>query len=121
VFLCLAALFILSPAAGADIFGIPAPTGVAEGYLRAIGFRDAALALYLAGIACFSTRRAVSIVLGASVLIPACDVILVLTTGTAASWQIALHAVSGICLLILAAWISGRLRFLAPGSRFADG
>jgi hypothetical protein len=106
VFLCPGGLFIASPASGAAIFGIPAPNGVSAGYLRAIGFRDVALALYLVGLACFSTRRAVSLVLGASVFIPVCDVILVWSSGTAAPWQIALHVVSGGSLALVAVWIS---------------
>jgi hypothetical protein len=106
VFLCLGGLFIASPASGAAIFGIPAPNGVSAGYLRAIGFRDVALALYLVGLACFSTRRAVCLVLGASVFIPVCDVILVWSSGTAAPWQIALHVVSGGSLALVALWVS---------------
>ncbi len=106
VFLCLGGLFIVSPSAGAAIFGIPAPSGVPAGYLRAIGFRDVALALYLAGLACFSTRRAVCLVLMASVFIPFCDVILVWMSGSATFWQIALHGVSGAGLVLIAAWIS---------------
>jgi hypothetical protein len=105
VFLFLGGLFIVSPSAGAAIFGIPAPSGVSAGYLRAIGFRDVALALYLAGLACFSTRRAVGLVLSASVFIPFCDIILVWISGSAAFWQIALHGVSGAGLVLLAAWI----------------
>lgn len=106
VFLCLGGLFIASPASGAAIFGIPVPNGVSAGYLRAIGFRDVALALYLGGLACFSTQRAVCLVLGASVFIPVCDVILVWSSGTAAPWQIALHVVSGASLALVAVWVS---------------
>ncbi|WP_455985226.1 DUF4267 domain-containing protein [Methylorubrum extorquens] len=105
VFLCLGGLFIASPASGAAIFGIPAPNGVSAGYLRAIGFRDVALALYLGGLACFSTRRAVCLVLGASVFIPICDVILVWSSGTATPWQIALHVGSGASLALVAIWV----------------
>lgn len=105
VFLCLGGLFIVSPSAGAAIFGIPAPSGVSAGYLRAIGFRDVALAIYLTGLARFSTRRAVGLVLIGSVFIPVCDIILVWMSGSAAFWQIALHGVSGAGLVLLAAWI----------------
>lgn len=105
VFLCLGVLFTASPASGAAIFGIPAPNGFSAGYLRAIGVRDVALALYLGGLACFSTRRAVCLVLGASVLIPICDVILVWSSGTATPWQIALHAGSGASLALVAVWV----------------
>ncbi|WP_336489302.1 DUF4267 domain-containing protein [Methylobacterium nigriterrae] len=106
IFLCLGGLFIAFPTAGAAIFGIPAPSDVSAGYLRAIGFRDVALALYLGGLALFSTRRAVCLVLGASVFIPVCDVILVWSSGSAAAWQIALHVVSGAILVLIAAWVA---------------
>ncbi|GJD54039.1 hypothetical protein OPKNFCMD_6819 [Methylobacterium crusticola] len=106
VFLCLGALFVAAPTLGASIFGVPAPGDIGDAYLRAIGFRDAALALYLAGLACFSTCRAVCIVLGASTIIPICDIGLVLAVGTAAWWQIALHALSALCLIIVTACVS---------------
>ncbi|WP_238178971.1 DUF4267 domain-containing protein [Methylobacterium oxalidis] len=102
------------------MFGIPAPSGVSVGYLRAIGFRDVALALYLGSLALFSTRRAVCLVLGASVFIPVCDVILVWTLGSAAAWQIALHVLSGVMLALIAAWVSRRpsgAESLRPGGR----
>ncbi|WP_018261200.1 DUF4267 domain-containing protein [Methylobacterium sp. WSM2598] len=105
VFLCLSGLFIAAPTAGASIFGIPAPGNVSDAYLRAIGFRDAALALYLAGLVCFSSRRAVGIVLSATVLIPVCDVALVLSVGTAAWWQIGLHAISATILIVMSIWV----------------
>ncbi|WP_244424830.1 DUF4267 domain-containing protein [Methylobacterium nodulans] len=105
MYLCLSGLFIVAPTTGASIFGIPAPGNLADAYLRAIGFRDAALALYLAGLACFSSRRAVGIVLGATVLIPVCDVALVLAVGTAAWWQIGLHALNGVCLIVMTTWV----------------
>lgn len=106
VFLGLGALFVLSPSTGAAIFGLPAPGGLADGYLRAIGFRDLALALYLAGLAFLASRRSVSIVLGSSLVIPVCDTILVWSSG-AAPWQIALHLGSGAVLLVLTLWVSG--------------
>lgn len=110
VFLALAALFLAAPALGALIYGVPAPEGIGRISLRAIGARDAALALYLAGLALLSTRRAVAIVLAASLVIPACDLVLVLSAGTAAWWQVALHAVSAGVLALTALWLAGRDR-----------
>lgn len=103
VFLALGVLFLAWPGAGALIFGIPEPEGSGRTALRAIGARDAALALYLAGLALFATRRAVAIVLGASLVIPACD--LVLVADTAAWWQMALHGVSAGVLALVASWV----------------
>jgi hypothetical protein len=97
-------LFVAAPAVAASVFGIPAPVGPAEAYIRAIGFRDLALALYLAGLAAWSTRGALSLVLGASVLIPVCDIALVaLVSGP--SLSLLLHAAAGACLAGLAWWV----------------
>jgi hypothetical protein len=106
VFLALAALFLTAPALGALIYGVPAPDGPGRTYLRAIGARDAALALYLAGLSLFSTRRAVAVVLAASLVIPACDLALILSAGAAAWWQVALHAVSAGVLALTALWLA---------------
>ncbi|PIK70782.1 DUF4267 domain-containing protein [Methylobacterium frigidaeris] len=108
VFLTLGALFLAAPGLGALIYGVPAPAGLGQTYLRAIGARDAALALYLAGLALLSTRRAVAIVLGASLVIPACDLVLILSAGTATWWQVALHGLSAAVLALIALWLSGR-------------
>lgn len=105
VFAGLGGLFITAPALGAAIFGIPAPGGLGDAYLRAIGLRDAALALYLAGLAWAATRRAVCLVLGASTVIPFGDIALVLAAGTAAWWQIALHGLSAAVLIGVMGWV----------------
>jgi hypothetical protein len=104
-FLAIGILFIAAPRPAAVLFGIPAE-GPAEPYIRAIGFRDLALALYLAGLTLLSTRRAVATVLGASVLIPICDLAMVmLTTGLSSPGSLALHAAGGTALAILALWM----------------
>ncbi|KMO43307.1 hypothetical protein VQ02_00445 [Methylobacterium variabile] len=105
VFLALAGLFLAVPSLGALIYGVPEPTGIGRAYLRAIGARDAALSLYLAGLALVATRRAVALVLAASLVIPACDLALVLAAGTAAWWQVALHAASAGVLALTALWM----------------
>jgi len=104
-FLAIGVLFIAVPRPAALLFGIPAGSE-AEPYIRAIGFRDLALALYLAGLTLFSTRRAVATVLGASVLIPICDLALVmLTSGLSSPGSLALHATGGAVLAALAFWM----------------
>jgi hypothetical protein len=104
-FLAIGILFVAGPRPAAILFGIPAE-GPAEPYIRAIGFRDLALALYLAGLTLLATRRAVATVLGASVLIPVCDLVLVmLTTGLSSPGSLALHAAGGIVLAALALWM----------------
>ncbi|TGD98694.1 DUF4267 domain-containing protein [Methylobacterium nonmethylotrophicum] len=107
VFLALGALFLAAPSLGALIYGVPEPDGIGRTYLRAIGARDAALALYLAGLAVVATRLAVALVLAASLVIPACDLTLILLAGTAAWWQVALHGLSAGVLALMASWLAG--------------
>ncbi len=106
VFLLIAALFVAAPALGAAVFGIPAPDGAGLAYVRAVGLRDLALALYLLGLACFSSRRAVGIVLGATVVVPVGDVLLVLAReGVSSPGHLLLHGLSGACCAAVALWL----------------
>lgn len=105
-FLLLGVIFISMPTWGAAIFGIPAPSGSGEAYVRALGARDAAVALYIAALTLFSTRQSLSIVLGATVLIPLCDIVLiVIITEFSAPWTLALHAGSALCFVGMARWV----------------
>jgi hypothetical protein len=106
VFLVIAALFVAAPALGTAVFGIPAPDGAGLAYVRAVGLRDLALALYLLGLACFSSRRAIGIVLAATVVIPAGDMLLVLTReGLSSPGHLLLHGLSGACCAAVALWL----------------
>jgi Domain of unknown function (DUF4267) len=105
-FLLIGALFILAPRWGAALFGIPAPEDRGLAYVRAIGFRDLALALYIVGLTLFSSRRALSTVLALTVLIPVGDIGLVATVmGLSSPGHLALHGVSAICFALLAVWV----------------
>jgi len=105
-FFLIGALFILAPRWGATLFGIPAPEDRGLAYVQAIGFRDLALALYIIGLALFSSRRALSTVLAFTVLIPVGDVGLVAAvTGLSSPGHLALHGVSAICFALLAVWV----------------
>ncbi len=74
--------------------------------MRAVGLRDLALALYLLGLACFSSRRAVGIVLGATVVVPVGDVLLVLAReGVSSPGHLLLHGLSGACCAAVALWL----------------
>jgi hypothetical protein len=116
VFAGLALLFVLAPSIGAAIFGLPAPEGVAVGYVRAIGFRDAALALMLAGLGWRARQSAVVLVLRVSLVIPACDFVLVASSGPS-NWPIALHLASGIVLLSLSFCLQRPAREPEPAPR----
>jgi hypothetical protein len=100
-------LFVLAPVAGAALFGNPAPEGIGQAYLRAIGFRDLALGLYIGALALLATRRALVIVLGITVLIPVCDVALVaVMRGLTSPGHLLLHAGSAACFAVLASWVA---------------
>ena len=106
VFLAIAALFVAAPALGAAVFGIPAPGGSGLAYVRALGLRDLALGLYLIGLALFSSRRAVGVVLAATVVIPVGDALLVLMQeGLSSPGHLLLHGLSGGCCAAVALWL----------------
>src|SRR4051794_33707640 len=100
VFFVIGGLFILAPRWGATFFGIPAPEKRGLAYVQAIGFRDLALALYIIALTLFSTRRALSIVLGLTVLIPVCDVSLVATVAGLSAWGLYRPGFSGHKILL---------------------
>lgn len=105
-FLAVAALFVAAPALGAAVFGIPAADGMGLAYVRALGLRDFALGLYLLGLALFSSRRAVGIVLAATVAIPAGDMLLVFAReGLSSLGHLLLHGLSGACCAAVALWL----------------
>lgn len=96
----LGVVLIVSPGLGATIFGLPAPDGLARGYLPALGIRDIAFGGYIVALAALSGRRAVGIVLLVTVLIPAGDIALLLAErglfGPEASpLHLLVHAASG--------------------------
>lgn len=107
-FLLLGALFALAPRWGAMIFGVTAPEGEGLAYVRAIGFRDMALGLYILGLRLWATRRALGIVLGLTVLIPVLDLALLLVVkGLSSPWHLALHGASAVCFTAVAIWVAG--------------
>ena len=98
-------VFIFKPGWGAAIFGIPAPPG-SEPYLIAVGLRDVAFGLYILALGLFSSRRAVSLVLALTVLIPLGDILIVAhERGLSAPGYLMLHGASGIYMTVAAVWV----------------
>ena len=96
--------FIALPVPASVLFGIEADGSTALAYVRALGVRDVALCFYLLGVSTLSARSLCAL-LGISVVIPAGDLALVLAiSGFTVPAQLALHALSGICLTLLAVW-----------------
>ncbi len=94
-------LFIALPVPASVLFGIKADSDTALAYVRALGIRDVALCLYLLGVSTLSARS-LRALLGFSVVIPAGDLALVFAmSGFRSPVQLALHALSGICLALL--------------------
>jgi len=106
VFILLGLLFLFAPRAGAALFGIQAPDGPGLAYVTAIGLRDLAFGLYLLALSRLSTARAIGVVLGLTVLIPAGDVVLVWSArGLEAPGHLMLHVGSGIVMAAGSIWL----------------
>ena len=105
-------VLVVSPRLGAAIFGIPAD-GTGLRYVAALGVRDLAFGLYVAGLALFASRRAVGIVLALTVLIPAGDIVILLAErGLSAPGHLLLHGLSGLYMAGAALWV---LKGRGPG------
>jgi hypothetical protein len=93
--------FVVAPRTGAALFGIRAESGPAAAYVRAIGFRDLTLCVYISALSLWSSRRSLSIVLGATVIIPICDLVLIVSV-VGLTWHLIVHAASAACFTALA-------------------
>lgn len=106
IFLLIGTVFIADPALGAAAFGIPEADGNGLAYVRALSLRDLTLGLYLLGLLCFSSRRSVGIVLGATTAIPIGDMLLVLERkGLSVPQHLLPHGLGAICVATVALWL----------------
>ena len=104
LFLVLGALFIAAPACAAAFYGLPSGGSEALFYVRAIGFRDLALAAYLLGLTLAKQRQALAIVLVATMVIPVGDVVLLASSDAGRPIHFLLHGASLLCFAGLALW-----------------
>ena len=102
VFLLLGLFFLAMPRAGASFYGAPTRDVAATTFVRAIGLRDVALALYLLGLTLSTRWRALTIILTATIVIPAGDIALLMMSGTARPVHYLLHGASLLCFALLA-------------------
>ena len=110
LFAVLGLLFLSGIDQAASLFGIPAPHLESHGYVRAVGLRDLALAGYLALLTLYASARAVLLVLLATLIIPAGDLVLVATAAEAVAWQVVLHLATALLFAGLAAWVWTSMR-----------
>ena len=104
----LGVVFIVSPRTGAAVFGLPAPEGHGTAWVAVVGLRDLAFGGYVLALALFSTRHAVALVLGTTVLIPLGDVLVLLAVrGFSSPGHLLLHLASG-GVMAAAAWLLRR-------------
>ena len=104
VFLLLGGLFVAAPVPAAAFYGLPTGDPAALFYVRAIGFRDLALAAYLLGLTYARQRRALTIVLGTTLLIPIGDLALLASSSAGRPIHYLLHGASLLCFAGLALW-----------------
>ncbi|WP_267433444.1 DUF4267 domain-containing protein [Sphingomonas sp. GM_Shp_1] len=102
VFLLLGLFFLTMPQMGASFYGVPTRDVAATTFVRAIGLRDVALALYLLGLTLSARWRALTIVLTATLVIPVGDIALLMMSGTARPVHYLLHGASLLCFALLA-------------------
>jgi hypothetical protein len=103
--LALGVTFTALPELGALLFGLRLGPDTDDGFVRALGVRDVALALYLSGLTLFSDRRSQAIVLLATAVIPASDFVLVMIQSEGRSViQLCLHAASALASVLLGVW-----------------
>ncbi|UYY57018.1 DUF4267 domain-containing protein [Sphingomonas sp. S2-65] len=112
LFAGLGVLFLFGVDAAASLFGVPATRPESQGYVRAVGLRDLALAGYIALLTLYASARAVLLVLLVTLITPAGDLVLVRTAAEGEAGQMVLHAASGLLFAGLAAgvWTSMRSR-----------
>lgn len=102
-------LFIASPQTGAAVFGLPAPEGYGAAWVAVVGLRDLAFGGYVLALALLSTRHAVGLVLGTTVLIPLGDMLVLLAVrGFSSPGQLLLHLASAGLMAAAAAWLLRR-------------
>ena len=102
----LGVVFIASPRTGAAVFGLPAPEGHGAAWVAVVGLRDLAFGGYVLALALFSTRHAVALVLGTTVLIPLEDVLVLLAVrGFSSPGHLLLHLASAGVMAAAAAWL----------------
>lgn len=103
-FLMLGGLFVAAPAVAAAFYGLPTLDRSALLYVRAIGFRDLALAAYLIGLTLAGQRHALAIVLTCTLIIPVGDLLLLLASGAGRPVHYLLHGASLLCFAGMALW-----------------
>jgi len=104
VFMVLGSFFVIMPQPAAAFYGLQTTDLTALLYVRAVGLRDLALAAYLLGLTLAGQRRALSVVLTGTILIPVGDLVLLVGSGSGRSAHYLLHCASLICFVALALW-----------------
>lgn len=104
VFLMLGSVFVAAPDVAATFYGVPADARSALFYVRAIGFRDLALAAYLVGLTLAGQRHALATVLTGTLIIPFGDLLLLAASGAGKPVHYLLHGGSLLCFAGMALW-----------------
>ncbi len=104
VFGLMGAWFITSPGPAAIFFGYPL-AGPSDGfYVRAAGFRDIALSIYLVLLTLFGSRRALFLLLIGTPVIPIGDFLLLRVYSDWTGHEL-LHLWSAACFPVIALWV----------------
>jgi hypothetical protein len=104
VFAALGGVFVMLPVPGATFYGLSTRDPTALFYVRAIGFRDLAVAAYLLGLTLARHWRALSILSAATLVIPTGDLLLLASSQAGRPVHYVLHGASLLCFAGIALW-----------------
>lgn len=107
VFGALGVLFVFAQTPAGRFYGIDPGSSSGLFYVRAVGFRDLALASYLLGLTFARQFRALSIVMLSTLVIPVGDILLLAASGRGQPIHYLLHAASFLCFAG-GGWWAGR-------------
>lgn len=105
LFIALAALFVARPEEAAIVYGLRARDPAALFYVRAIGLRDLAPAVYILGLTLARQWRALSVVMTGTLVNPIGDMLLLAWSKAGQPVHYLLHGLSLLSFAGLAFWV----------------
>ncbi|HLL36327.1 MAG TPA: DUF4267 domain-containing protein [Streptomyces sp.] len=101
--LYIGALFLLAPQTSAEGFGLPTwPQGQGEGFLTVKGMRDIGYGLVILALLLAGQRKALGLAMAAMAVVPAGDMVIVLTEGGPAATAFGVHGLTAAAVAVTA-------------------
>lgn len=101
--LYIGALLLLAPQTSAEGFGLPTwPQGQGEGFLTVKGMRDIGYGLVILALLLAGQRKALGLAMAAMAVVPAGDMVIVLTEGGPAATAFGVHGLTAAAVAVTA-------------------